>query len=222
MKMFCAQARDELALEVGQDLESSPGLGPGPGLRDHLSECPGCCRAWHEVQDSQGRLEHLKHDSPVVESPNLWRDVEFAIQDRGLRPDRLSFPSWVLGVAVGMLFTVFFLDSFRSSGAGFEMSVIAIPVGVAKPVGREVSYRPQWPPLSESESEPELIEVVLLSKFSGESSGEMPVVHRVRWRSSRGRHLRPTRPLPPSRLAQRVPMRVSPYELAGLSADADF
>ncbi len=216
MKMSCAQARDELALEVGQDLES----GPGRVLRDHLSECPECCQAWHDLQDSQGRLEHLKHDSPVVESPNLWRDVEFAIQDRGLRPDRLSFPSWVLGVAVGVLFTVFFLDSFRSSDSGSEMSVIAIPVGVAKPVGREVSYRPQWPPLSESESES--IEVVLLARPSGESSGEMPVVDRVRWRSSRGRHLRPTRPLPPSRLAQRVPMRVSPYELVGLSADADF
>ena len=213
MKMSCAQARDELALEVGQDLDS----GPGCVLRDHLSECPECCRAWHDLQDSQGRLEHLKHDSPVVESPNLWRDVEFAIQDRGLRPDRLSFPSWVLGVAVGVLFTVFFLDSFRSSDSGSEMSVIAIPVG------REVSYRPQWPPLPESE--PELIEVMLLAWPSGESSGEMPVVHRVRWRSSRGRHLRPTGPLPPtrpSRLAQRVPMRVSPYELAGLSADADF
>ncbi len=216
MKMSCAQARDELALEVGQDLES----GSGCGLRDHLSECPECRRAWHDLQDSQGRLEHLKHDSPVVESPNLWRDVEFAIQDRGLRPDRLSFPSWVLGVAVGVLFTVFFLDSFRSSDSGSEMSVIAIPVGVAKPVGREVSYRPQWPPLSESESES--IEVVLLARPSGESSGEMPVVDRVRWRSSRGRHLRPTRSLPPSRLAQRVPMRVSPYELVGLSADADF
>ena len=219
MKMSCAQARDELALEVGQDLDS----GPGCVLRDHLSECPECCRAWHDLQDSQGRLEHLKHDSPVVESPNLWRDVEFAIQDRGLRPDRLSFPSWVLGVAVGVLFTVFFLDSFRSSDSGSEMSVIAIPVGVAKPVGREVSYRPQWPPLPESE--PELIEVMLLAWPSGESSGEMPVVHRVRWRSSRGRHLRPTGPLPltgPSRLAQRVPMRVSPYELAGMSADADF
>ena len=219
MKMSCAQARDELALEVGQDLES----GPGCVLRDHLSECPECYRAWHDLQDSQGRLEHLKHDSPVVESPNLWRDVEFAIQDRGLRPDRLSFPSWVLGVAVGVLFTVFFLDSFRSSDSGSEMSVMAIQVGVTKPVGHEVSYRPQWPPLPESE--PELIEVVLLAWPSGESSGEMPVVHRVRWRSSRGRHLRSTRSLPPtrpSRLAQRVPMRVSPYELAGLSADADF
>ena len=125
MKIHCGQARDELALEVGQDLEAGPGL----ELRRHLSECPECCRAWLALQESQAHLEYLKHDSPVVESPGLWEDVEIAIHGRGLKPERSGFPSWVLGVAVGVLFAVFFLDSFRSSVSEDETLLIGLPLG---------------------------------------------------------------------------------------------
>ena len=74
----CGQARDELALEVGQDLE------PGPELREQLVDCHDCCRAWLALQESHGHLQHLKLGSPVVESPGLWDGVEVAIQDLSL------------------------------------------------------------------------------------------------------------------------------------------
>ena len=102
MKISCGQARDELALEVGQDLET----GLGSELRQHLADCSECCRAWLALQESHGRLQQLKNDSPVVESPGLWTNVETVIQSRGLRPERSSFPSWLLGVAVAVLFLV--------------------------------------------------------------------------------------------------------------------
>ncbi len=149
MKIHCGQARDELALEVGQDLET----GLSPELQVHLKACPDCCRAWLELQEAHGHLQHLKHDSAVVESPGLWSDVEIAIEGRGLRPQQSSFPSWVLGVAVGVLFTVLVLDSFRSPVSDDEMLIIEVPVG-SEPSGVEAAYRPQWPPLVRSGTQP--------------------------------------------------------------------
>ena len=230
MKIPCGQARDELALEVGQDLEV------GSELRRHLAECPECCRAWLSLQESHGHLEHLKHDSPVVESPGLWQDVEIAIRGRGLKPERSSFPSWVLGVAVGLLFTVFFLDSFRSPASDDEMLMIGLPPG-AEPASFEDPYRPQWPPLVLVE--PELFEVELVEWPAGVADGgspdALPEVRRVRWRSSaRPSHRLVNQParrsglaVPPPRVrpwrgSSGIPLARSSHEILRSGLDADF
>ena len=143
MKISCGQARDELALEVGQDLET----GLGPELRQHLADCPECCRAWLALQKSHDRLQQLRNDSSVVESPGLWTNIETVIQSRGLKPERSSFPSWLLGVAVAVLFAVFVLDLFRSSMTGDEMLVFGLPLE-RELISRDVRYRPSghsWP-----------------------------------------------------------------------------
>jgi len=175
----CGQARDELALEVGQDLE------PSPELRDHLVDCPDCCRAWLALQESHGHLQHLKLGSPIVESPGLWDDVAVAIQDRGLRPERSTFPSWLLGMAVGVLFTLFFLDSIRPTSDA-ETLVIEMPVrGLSTSI--EVPYQPQWPPLKAAVPiELELVEIASANDRNG-SVSEMPAVRRFRWPQASGR-----------------------------------
>lgn len=174
MKISCGQARDELALEVGQDLET----GLGSELRQHLADCSECCRAWLALQESHGRLQQLKNDSPVVESPGLWTNVETVIQSRGLRPERSSFPSWLLGVAVAVLFTVFVLDLFRSSVTGDEMLVFGLPLE-SELVLPDVRYRPQWPPVAE----PELIEIELVELPRDGAQDAIVSVRRVRRRS---------------------------------------
>ena len=175
----CGQARDELALEVGQDLE------PGPELRDHLVDCHDCCRAWLALQESHGHLQHLKLGSPVVESPGLWHGVEVAIQDRGLRPEGSTFPSWLLGMAVGVLFILFFLDSIRPTSDA-ETLVIEMPVRDLS-TSIEVPYRPQWPPLKAARPmELELVEIAPSNAHSGRVD-EMPVVRRFRWPRDSGR-----------------------------------
>jgi len=192
VKIPCGQARDELALEVGQDLET----GLSPELRCHLSECPECCRAWLELQDAHGHLQHLKHDSPVVESPGLWEDVAIAIEGRGLRPQQSSFPSWVLGVAVGVLFTVFVLDAFRSPVSDDEMLILEMPVG-SESTAFEDPYRPQWPPLVLVE--PERFNRPPVPTVSNPSPRIQP------WRRSSG-----------------IPLARSSFEVLKASADADF
>lgn len=236
MKMHCGQARDELALEVGQDLET----GLSEELRLHLSECPECCRAWLALQESHAHLQHLKHDSPVVESPGLWQDVEIAIRGRGLKPERSSFPSRVLGVAVGVLFTVFFLDSFRSSVSDDQTLLIGLPFE-AEPASPEAPYQPQWPPLVLAD--PELVEVELVGWPAGADDGvspdAMPEVRRVRWRSS-SRPLalvphqfvhqpirRPGLALPPPQMrpwrrSSGIPIARTTHEILRTGVDADF
>ncbi|HAA50082.1 MAG TPA: hypothetical protein DCE43_10195 [Planctomycetaceae bacterium] len=168
MKISCGQARDELALEVGQDLET----GLGPELRQHLADCPECCRAWLALQKSHDRLQQLRNDSSVVESPGLWTNIETVIQSRGLKPERSSFPSWLLGVAVAVLFAVFVLDLFRSSVTGDEMLVFGLPLE-RELISRDVRYRPQWPLVAE----PELVEVELPRDGSW---NVIPSVRRIR------------------------------------------
>jgi len=192
VKIHCGQARDELSLEVGQDLEA----GLSPELRCHLAECPKCCRAWLELQEAHGHLQHLKHDSPLVESPGLWQDVEIAIQGRGLRPQQSSFPSWVLGVAVGMLFTIFVLDSFRSPVSDDEMLIIEMPVG-SESSALEVPYRPQWPPLV-------LVEPVRVNRPRGP------------------RALTPPPRIQPWRRSSGIPIARSSHKVLRASTDADF
>jgi len=226
----CGQARDELALEVGQDLE------PGPELRDHLVDCPDCCRAWLALQESHGHLQHLKLGSPVVESPGLWDDVHVAIRDRGLRPEGSTFPSWLLGMAAGVLFTLFFLDSIRPT-SDVETLVIEMPVrGV--PAAIEMPYQPQWPPLQTAAPiELELVEIFPRNDRDG-SVAEMPVVRRFRWPLASGRIAQPPYQLVdgsirPSGFPEVVPsaIRIRPWrrpietsfhEIFGTGGDADF
>jgi hypothetical protein len=146
------------------------------------------------LQDAHGHLQHLKHDSPVVESPGLWEDVAIAIEGRGLRPQQSSFPSWVLGVAVGVLFTGLVLDSFRTPISDDEMLIIEVPVG-SESSGIEAAYRPQWPPLVRVGTQP-----------SYRQPGATVPAPRLRpWRRSSG-----------------IPITRSSHEVLRASFNADF
>ncbi len=132
----------------------------------------GRCRRQHD------RLQQLRNDSSVVESPGLWTNIETVIQSRGLKPERSSFPSWLLGVAVAVLFAVFVLDLFRSSMTGDEMLVFGLPLE-RELISRDVRYRPQWPLVAE----PELVEVELVELPRDGSRNVIPAVRRIRRRS---------------------------------------
>ena len=99
------------------------------------------------MQESHGHLQHLKLGSPVVESPGLWDGVEVAIQDRGLRPEGSTFPSWLLGMAVGVLFILFFLDSIRPTSDAetlvIEMPVRGLSTSIEVPAGQNAHARLQ-------------------------------------------------------------------------------
>ncbi len=144
MNMNCQQVRDELALEVGQDLDRDP----GSELQDHLARCPACCRAWLQLQESQGCLEYLQMESPVVERPGLWNAVESQIVRRGLRPESRSFPGTLIGLTFAMLFLALVLRSGWSNTSPENAEVLLVPVDdrfVSPPVG----YSADWIPVAE-------------------------------------------------------------------------
>lgn len=149
MIMNCQQVRDELALEVGQDLDREP----GSELRDHLARCPACCRAWLQLQESQGYLEYLQMESPVVERPGLWCAVENQITRRGLRPRSRTFPGPLIGLTFGVLFLALVLrPDWSNTPSATTGEVLLVPVDdrfVSSPEG----YSANWLPAGEAVSD---------------------------------------------------------------------
>ncbi len=110
--MNCRQAKQNLALWVGDDLEPSAIV----ALERHISVCPGCREAWVQLRQSQEALAtaakclpatSLRAESslPGVEQPavdSLWPAISRRLPMPASSMQRPRFNGWVPGLAVAV------------------------------------------------------------------------------------------------------------------------
>lgn len=90
--MNCKQARHEIALWVGQDLDDPQ---QGEVLRKHLAQCPDC-RSYHaEMQASLQLLEQADRPATYLTVGSLWPELAPRLQRGPVAEPAASFRNWI-------------------------------------------------------------------------------------------------------------------------------
>lgn len=100
--MNCKQAKQEMALCAGRDLDECA----EQQLRRHLSSCPDCRDQWQRIQTATQILQRAAETDPPVGEVRLWSDVSTALdqleRERSHAPAGRT-PLWIPVVAVAAL-----------------------------------------------------------------------------------------------------------------------
>lgn len=121
--MHCSQARNQIALLVGDDIDDSD----RPEVERHLSECKSCHSYRDGLASTHEQLQMLSAEDSGVMSASLWPEMEPAVRlansDRGSR--RLN--GWAVGLAVAATVMAMFamsgdLGPVRYDDGNSEMS----------------------------------------------------------------------------------------------------
>ncbi|MFK7821107.1 MAG: anti-sigma factor [Planctomycetaceae bacterium] len=93
--MHCAQARNLVALLIGDDIGDSD----RPEVERHVAECSGC-KAYHAglIQTQQQLLAVAAE--PLVKAPGLWADLQPKVQLASQGRSNKQFNGWAAALAV--------------------------------------------------------------------------------------------------------------------------
>jgi hypothetical protein len=96
----CREARTQIALEVGGDLEDSAAT---ERLQSHLHECPDCRRYLSDMQSVLGVFAACARPENVeAASPRLWSRIAAELPDRSRRSAYSQFNVWVPAAAMSI------------------------------------------------------------------------------------------------------------------------
>lgn len=107
--MNCQEAKVDLALLVGHDLEDASRR---EELRRHVATCPQCRHHLRGLKSSLAVLEHVDPELTYVSADSLWPDLKARLEtpssSRGPREGGGSWISWsALALSVVVCVTVF-------------------------------------------------------------------------------------------------------------------
>lgn len=129
--MHCAQARNQIALLVGDDIADTDRL----EVEQHLSQCNACREYKNGVAQSHQVLQTFAaEDSGVIPAGSLWEEMQPAVKLESSRKTR-RFNGWVAALAVAALVMAMVAisgDLAPDGGVGFEPAESgfnATPVG---------------------------------------------------------------------------------------------
>ncbi len=150
--MHCAQARNQIALLVGDDIADTERV----EVEQHLSQCKSCCDYRSGMKDAHNVLQTFAaEDSGVVSAPSLWAEMQPAVRLESTRKAK-RFNGWIAGLCVAALVMAMVAisgDLTSSGGVGFESED---PGFQATPVGNQTqpSTFPQQRQTDNSEANP--------------------------------------------------------------------
>ncbi len=97
--MHCAQARNQIALLVGNDIADSDRI----EVEQHLSACKPCCQYRAEISESHAVLQDFAvEESGNTQAPGLWEQLQPAVRLEGARQTK-RFNGWLVGLCVAAL-----------------------------------------------------------------------------------------------------------------------
>ncbi len=94
--MHCAQARNLIALLVGDDLADTD----RPEVERHLSQCSSCHSYHTDLAGTHSQLQELSSEDSGVTSPSLWPEMEPAVRLANAGRGGRQFNGWVAGLAI--------------------------------------------------------------------------------------------------------------------------
>lgn len=94
--MHCSQARNQIALLVGDDLGESD----RPEVERHLSQCKACNSYQADLLATHQQLQTLSAEDSGVISGSLWPKLEPAVHLAASEHGARRFNGWVAGLAI--------------------------------------------------------------------------------------------------------------------------
>lgn len=94
--MHCAQARNLIALLVGDDLDGSD----RPEVERHLSQCSGCQSYHNGLTKTHQELQSISSVDADTSSPSLWEQMRPAVRLANAERGNRRFNGWVAGLAI--------------------------------------------------------------------------------------------------------------------------
>ncbi len=94
--MHCAQARNLIALLIGDDLADTD----RPEVERHLSQCSSCHSYHADLVGTHSQLQELSLKDSGVASPSLWPEMEPAVRLANAGRGGRQFNGWVAGLAI--------------------------------------------------------------------------------------------------------------------------
>lgn len=94
--MHCAQARNLVALLIGNDLEDND----RPEVERHLSQCKSCQDYHESLNASHQQLQSIAPEDSGIHSVNLWADLEPAVRLANSGRSSKRFNGWIAGLAI--------------------------------------------------------------------------------------------------------------------------
>ena len=137
--MHCAQARNLVALLVGDDISDAD----RPEVERHIAECSSC-KSYHAgLLETQNQLLSVAAE-PTAKSPGLWADLQPKVQLASQGRSAKQFNGWAAALAVAATVMAMFAISsdmtpVQSANTVPEFSPSAAPVrfeasGFTRPV----------------------------------------------------------------------------------------
>ena len=139
--MHCAQARNLVALLIGDDIGDSD----RPEVQSHLAECDSCKTYHSELLVTQQQLMTVAAESDV-RSPGLWTALKPQVQLANKNQSTKQFNGWVAALAVAATVMAMFAISSdmtpvqSDNAAAPQFSPTAAPVSF-EPAGRSRMIR---------------------------------------------------------------------------------
>ena len=147
--MNCKQAKAEIALWVGNDLNESAER----SLRRHLSRCLGCRKHWRRMKASLRMLQEADEVPSTTEDVSLWPRLSAklsAAEEQNARRSR--FNGWVPALAVAAACLAMISLSNSTPPAERSSNTPAVPVQSA--VHTEMPWRFETLPGTFSDVDP--------------------------------------------------------------------
>ena len=94
--MHCAQARNLIALLVGDDLADTD----RPEVERHLSQCSSCHSYHTDLVGTHSQLQELSSKDSGVAASSLWPKMEPAVRLANAGRGGRQFNGWVAGLAI--------------------------------------------------------------------------------------------------------------------------
>ncbi len=123
--MHCAQARNSIALLIGNDLEDND----RPEVERHLSQCKSCQSYYDDLNKSHLQLQSIAPEDSGIHQVNLWNDLEPAVRLANSSRSTKRFNGWIAGLAIAATVMAMFAISgdfgpvkYRSQDSGFAPS----------------------------------------------------------------------------------------------------
>lgn len=94
--MHCAQARNLIALMVGDDLEATD----RPEVERHLSQCRSCNEYRTNMTQVQQQLQSVSAEDSDAAPPGLWPTIAPVVQLESSSRNARRFNGWIAAMAI--------------------------------------------------------------------------------------------------------------------------